>query len=336
MMKSDGELVRSLDRSDSNTSLSFSLYTLIEEFDRPFSSDAEQIPLYKRDLNRWVEERLGSNLQSRLHSALHSSLDHVHREIKERVKQVIENRERRALVDSIVPRSDFAVSYRLDCLNLCAEFREDIQFKFSLGFTSLWQKFVQNQKESLTGSKSNHELPSPSASSLLTSTNELLTTANNISALSTKSGLIMLGGCALVWRSVGWKVLGVVAGVYGSLYMYERLMWTKKAQERAFKRQFADYASSKMKLIVDMTSGNASAQVQQELSMYFAQTIRYVDMEKDDLADGMKQIKVEIDQLLRYVDKGKNLKKQGDQIDNELTEFSRAYLSSESLNSTNE
>jgi mitofusin len=220
----------------------------------------------------------------------------------------------------------------LDCSNLCSDFREDIQFKFSLGFTSLWQRFVQNQKESITGTKPTNELTSPS--SLISSTNDLLTTANNISALTSKSGLLVLGTSALIWRSVGWKVLGVVAGIYGSLYLYERLMWTKKAQERAFKRQYADYASSKMKLIVDMTSGNASAQVQQELSMYFAQTIRYVDMEKDELTDNMKQIRIEIDQLLRYIDKGKKLKKQGDHIDNELSEFSKQYLSSDSIITT--
>ena len=240
------------------------------------------------------------------------------------------------MVDSIVPRSDFAVSYRLDCSNLCADFREDIQFKFSLGFTSLWQRFVQNQNDSLTGSKLANELPSPSSSSLLSSTNEFLTTANNISALSSKSGLLALGAGALVWRGVGWKVLGVVAGIYGSFYVYERLMWTKKAQERLFKRQYADYASSKMKLIVDMTSGNASAQVQQELSMYFAQTIRFVDMEKDDLNDTMKKVRNEIDQLLIYIDKGKKLKKQGDQIDNELSDFSKQYLLADSISAVNE
>ncbi|CAF3350763.1 unnamed protein product [Rotaria socialis] len=304
------------------------LYTLIEEFDRPFSSDPEQIPLYKRDLHHWVEERLGSNLQSRLHSALYTSLNSVHREIQDRVKLVLSNSERKILVDSIVPRSDFNVSYRLDCSNLCSDFREDIEFKFSLGFSCLWQRYVQNQKESLTGSKRMNELSSPS---LLHSTNDLLTTANNISLLTSKSGLLALGSCALIWRSVGWRVLGVVAGIYGSLFLYEKLMWTKKAQERAFKRQYADYASSKMKLIVDMTSGNASAQVQQELSMYFAQTIHYVDMEKDDLADNMQQLRKDIDQLLKYIDKGKKLRKQGDEIDNELREFSKQYLSSDSI-----
>jgi mitofusin 2 len=310
------------------------LYTLIEEFDRPFSSDLEQIPLYKRDLHRWVEDRLGLNLQNRLHSALYSSLNDVHREIKERVKSVLANEERKGNVDTIVPRSDFAVSYRLDCSNLCSDFREDIQFKFSLGLSSLWQRFVQNQTVSMTTAQYTNELSSSSSSSLLNSTNEILTTANNISALTSKSGLLALGAGALVWRGVGWKVLGVVATVYGSFYAYERLMWTKKAQERAFKRQYADYASSKMRLIVDMTSGNASAQVQQELSMYFAQTIRFIDMEKDDLTDSMKQAKVEINHLYSFIEQGKKFKKQGEQIDNSLTLFAKQYLSSDSSLST--
>jgi len=55
----------------------------------------------------------------------------------------------------------------------------------------------------------------------------------------------------------------VCAAVYGSLYVYERLTWTNKARERAFKRQYVDYASSKLRLIVDLTSANCSHQVQQ-------------------------------------------------------------------------
>jgi D-Tyr-tRNAtyr deacylase len=150
--------------------------------------------------------------------------------------------------------------------------------------------------------------------------------------ITSKSALIALGASALVWRSVGWKVLGVVAGIYGGFYVYERLMWTKKAQERAFKRQYADYASSKMKLIVDLTSGNASAQVQQELSMYFAQTIRYVAMEKDDIIDNIQELKDEISQLKIFIDKGKKIKKQGDKIDSELNQFSKQYLLIDSTN----
>lgn len=308
-----------------NFSFCFSLYSLIEDFDRPFSSDVEQIPLYKRDLHRWVEDRLGSNLQSRLNSALHSSLDTVHNEIKERVKKSLVDPKRRSDIDSISPRSDFSVTYALDCSNLCSDFREDIQFKFSLGLPTLWQRFVQTQNDRLLESKSNNELPS--STSLISTTNDLLTTANQISRLSSGSGLILLGATAVVWKSIGWKVVGVVAGLYGGLYLYERLLWTKKAQERAFKRQYADYASAKMKAVVNMTSSNASTQVQQELSMYFAQSMRYVDAERDDIEDSMKQARIEIDQFLKFIDKGKKLKKQGDQYDQDLSDFSKKYLS---------
>lgn len=47
------------------------------------------------------------------------------------------------------------------------------------------------------------------------------------------------------------------------LYAYERLMWSNRAKERAFKRQYVDFAGSKLRMIVDMTSANASHQVQQ-------------------------------------------------------------------------
>ncbi|UJR20811.1 hypothetical protein I4U23_023923 [Adineta vaga] len=291
------------------------LYTLIEEFDRPFSTERDQIPFYKQDLHRWVEERLGSNLQNRLHTALYAALDAVHNEIKDRVKSVLTTAERRAYVDAIVPRADFAISYRLDCSNLCSDFREDIKFKFSLSLASLWERFMLNEKQ--TKYKS---------SSFLNSSNDLITTATHLTELTSTSSFLALGTCALIWRSVGWKMLGVIAGVYGSFYLYERLLWTKNAQERAFKRQYADYASSKMRLIVDLTSGNASAQVQQELSMYFAQTIRYVALEKDDVIDNIQDLKNEIYQLKSYMDKGKKIQKQGDKINNELHQFSKQYL----------
>lgn len=302
----------------------YSLYTLIQEFDRPFSSERGQISLYKRDLHRWLDERLGSNLQNRLHTALYNSLDTVHGEIKERIKSTLLTSEHRSLVDSIIPRSDFAVSYRLDCSNLCSDFQEDIKFKFSLGLSSLWERYVQNQTESNYKSRL-----------LLDPSDNLLAKTNNITILTSKSGLIGLGVAALIWRVIGWKTAGVVASIYGGFYIYERLLWTKKAQERAFKRQYTDYASAKMKLIVDLTSGNASAQVQQELSMYFAQSIHSVAMEKDDVIDSIQEIKKEVNHLQSYIDKGRKIKKQIDKIDNELNQFSKQYLTVDATNTTN-
>lgn len=66
-----------------------------------------------------------------------------------------------------------------------------------------------------------------------------------------------------IGRAAGWRVIAVCGAVYGLVYLYERLTWTNRARERAFKRQYVDYASSKLRLIVDLTSANCSHQVQQ-------------------------------------------------------------------------
>lgn len=66
-----------------------------------------------------------------------------------------------------------------------------------------------------------------------------------------------------VYKAVGWKLIALSASLYGLLYLYERLTWTTKAKERSLKRQFVDYATEKLQLIVSFTSANCSHQVQQ-------------------------------------------------------------------------
>jgi len=64
-------------------------------------------------------------------------------------------------------------------------------------------------------------------------------------------------------KAAGWRIIAVCGAIYGLMYVYERLMWTNKAREQAFKRQYVDYASTKLRLIIDLTSANCSHQVQQ-------------------------------------------------------------------------
>lgn len=66
-----------------------------------------------------------------------------------------------------------------------------------------------------------------------------------------------------IWKTVGWKLISVTLSMYGALYLYERLTWTTRAKERAFKQQFVNYATEKLQMIVSFTSANCSHQVQQ-------------------------------------------------------------------------
>lgn len=45
-------------------------------------------------------------------------------------------------LDSVLPKNQFEIAYRLDCRNLCADFQEDIQFRFSFGITALMERFL--------------------------------------------------------------------------------------------------------------------------------------------------------------------------------------------------
>jgi hypothetical protein len=63
--------------------------------------------------------------------------------------------------------------------------------------------------------------------------------------------------------------LAITGTLYGLVFLYERLMWTRKAQERLFKKQYADYATSKLKLIVDLTSQSAADQVEKFVVVFF-------------------------------------------------------------------
>ena len=61
--------------------------------------------------------------------------------------------EERGQLSNALPKRDFEIAYKLDCRNLCSEFQEDIQFRFSLGITALMHKFLGSQgaKSTLTG-----------------------------------------------------------------------------------------------------------------------------------------------------------------------------------------
>ena len=283
---------------------------MVNEFDRPFSSDPEQIPLYKEALHQWIDERLASHLQHRLHPALHRALDAFYRDVNERVKSMVFTDEQKLAVTRIVPRSDFNIFYRLDCSNLCSHFREDIRFKFSLSIFSPWHHWIQHlSPRSLTDLDDDKRSMKPTSS-----------------VLTSKSWLLAFGIGGLVWCGLDWKIVASVASMYGGVYLYERLMWTRKAQERAFQRQYVDYVSSHMRRIVDLTAGNASAQVQRELTMYSDQTLRHVQLEKDALVQRIQRSKHGLDHLECLMAKGKKISKQGDQISHELDQFARRCL----------
>lgn len=59
--------------------------------------------------------------------------------------------DKKQLTVNVLPRREpFEILYRLNCDNLCADFREDLQFRFSWGITALIARFAGKNSNKMT------------------------------------------------------------------------------------------------------------------------------------------------------------------------------------------
>ncbi len=58
------------------------IYNLIDQYERPFHPEEHQLNWYKKELHKFVEQKLGSNLSSRLNAALLQNLELTQKEIR--------------------------------------------------------------------------------------------------------------------------------------------------------------------------------------------------------------------------------------------------------------
>ena len=239
--------------------------------------------------------------------------------------------------------------------NLCADFQEDIRFRFSLGFSAIIQKFFasgnalqkrnvaagdagfNNQKRNdgnnRPGSGLSRDLspqfsvpPAPGLGNNNVPDEWSIATKVAIAAISSQGtmGGLLVGG--LLLKTVGWRAIAAITAAYGGIYLYERLTWTNTAKCREFKRQYVEHAARKLRLVVDMTSANCSHQVQQELSSTFARLCHLVDETTTDLKESIDRVDVTLQRLDEGANRSKVLKNQANFIANKLDLFDRSYL----------
>ncbi|GCC32717.1 hypothetical protein chiPu_0011181 [Chiloscyllium punctatum] len=222
--------------------------------------------------------------------------------------------------------------------NFERRFEEDIDFHFSLGWTMLINRFLgpKSSRRALTGYNDQvpRQLPiTPVSTSLpplpqgsMTQEELMVSMITGLASLTSRTsmGIIVVGG--VVWKAVGWRLIALSVGMYGLLYVYERLTWTTRAKERAFKRQLVDYAAEKLQLIVGYTGSNCSHQVQQELTGTFAQLCQQVDVTRQNLDEEIKDLNKKIELLDSLQSKAKLLRNKAGWLDSELNMFTHQYL----------
>uniref|UniRef100_A0A670YZX5 Mitofusin 2 n=1 Tax=Pseudonaja textilis TaxID=8673 RepID=A0A670YZX5_PSETE len=313
------------------------LSVLVDEFQLDFHPSPVVLKVYKNELHRHIEEGLGRNMSDRCSGSISASLQTMQQEMIDGLKPLLPV-SLRGQIELLVPRQCFTLSYDLNCDKLCADFQEDIQFHFSLGWTMLVNRFLgpKNTRRALMGysdqvqrplplTPANPSLP-PMPQGSLTQEELMVSMVTGLASLTSRTsmGILVIGG--VVWKAVGWRLIALSLGLYGLLYIYERLTWTTKAKERAFKRQFVDYAGEKLQLIVSYTGSNCSHQVQQELAGTFAQLCQQVDVTREDLEKELAGLNQKIEILDTLQSRAKLLRNKAGWLDSELNMFTHQYL----------
>uniref|UniRef100_G1RF89 Mitofusin 2 n=1 Tax=Nomascus leucogenys TaxID=61853 RepID=G1RF89_NOMLE len=313
------------------------LSVLVDDYQMDFHPSPVVLKVYKNELHRHIEEGLGRNMSDRCSTAITNSLQTMQQDMIDGLKPLLPVSVR-SQIDMLVPRQCFSLNYDLNCDKLCADFQEDIEFHFSLGWTMLVNRFLgpKNSCRALMGyndqvqrpiplTPANPSMP-PLPQGALTQEEFMVSMVTGLASLTSRTsmGILVVGG--VVWKAVGWRLIALSFGLYGLLYVYERLTWTTKAKERAFKRQFVEHASEKLQLVISYTGSNCSHQVQQELSGIFAHLCQQVDVTRENLEQEIAALNKKIEVLDSLQSKAKLLRNKAGWLDSELNMFTHQYL----------
>ncbi|KAM8954418.1 mitofusin-1 isoform 2-T2 [Pelodytes ibericus] len=314
------------------------LSLLVDKFDEDFHPSPQVLKHYKNDLNTHIEKGMGRKLADRCSSAVNTSIQKAQEDIIGNLKPLLPSSVQKEICTSL-PCRTFDLSYNLNCDKLCADFQEDIAFRFSFGWTSLVNRYLgdKNARLLLAFAEPTFQVPRPVSTPMSNGIPSMphqsasqeefvFSVMSGLASLTSRGsmGVIVIGG--IIWRALGWKLIaGTILG-YGGLYLFERLTWTTRAKERTFKKQFVNYAAQKLHMIVSITSANCSHQVQKELENTFIHLCQQVDLTERELIQSINNLSEEIKQLDEIQGNSRVLRNKATQLETQLDNFIKTFL----------
>ncbi|XP_039878116.1 mitofusin-1 isoform X2 [Simochromis diagramma] len=322
-----------------------SLPVLVDEFRADFSPTQETLLLYKTKLLQHVEERLIGGLHHRCSVGVLRDIRDAQSHMIDAVRPLLSP----ALQEQLsTPSASFELTYDLGLAALCADFQENIDFQFSLGWTALVTRFIgaANAKRALSGADRAQKASSAQRHicetfrknrvhmetvSLLqersTFRDEMVVSiATGLVSVTSRASMTVLVIGGVVWRSVGWRLIALSVSLYGLLYLYEKLTWTDASRERALKQQFVEHAAQRLRAIVPVASSACSHQVCKELSSTFSRLTQRVELSDAELEGNIRQLSFRIQRLENIQRRSKAFRNRATELETQLEVFSVQYL----------
>ncbi|CAB1453151.1 unnamed protein product [Pleuronectes platessa] len=312
-----------------------SLPVLVEEFRGDFSPTHENLQIYKTKLLQHVEERLVGCLSHRCspsvlrdirdaqrHMTGNGSVSLCPQTLDDILLSHEEDSVRPLLSPSVqeqlfAPSSCFELTYDLGLAVLCADFQENIEFQFSLGWTALVSRFIgaANAKRALSGCG-----PRPQEDEMV------LSTATGLVSVTSRASMTVLVIAGVVWRSVGWRPVFVSLSLYTLLYLYEKLTWTDSNRERVLKQQVVAHAARRLRAVIPVVSSACSQQVCKEVLATLGRASQRVELREAELEAHVRQLSLRIQRLENIQRRSKAFRNRATELETQLDSFSARYL----------
>uniref|UniRef100_A0A8C4E1J7 Dynamin-type G domain-containing protein n=1 Tax=Dicentrarchus labrax TaxID=13489 RepID=A0A8C4E1J7_DICLA len=270
-----------------------SLPVLVDEFRADFNPTQETLELYKTvsTLLQHVEERMVGCLAHRCSVSVLRDIRDAQRHMIDSVRPLLSLSVQEQL---FAPSASFELTYDLGLAAICDDFRENIEFQFSLGWTALVTRFI-----GATNAKRVELLYSVLILVLIRGSFPPSLCLCLVKAqVSLRCFRCLRCVCVLqVWRSVGWRLIALSLSLYGLLYLYEKLTWTNASRERALKRQFVEHVAHRLRAVIPISSSACSQQVNKELTSTFSRLSQRVDLSEAELEGNIRQLSFRIQRL---------------------------------------
>uniref|UniRef100_A0A8C4DZ17 Dynamin-type G domain-containing protein n=1 Tax=Dicentrarchus labrax TaxID=13489 RepID=A0A8C4DZ17_DICLA len=263
-----------------------SLPVLVDEFRADFNPTC-LVVFSVQKLLQHVEERMVGCLAHRCSVSVLRDIRDAQRHMIDSVRPLLSLSVQEQL---FAPSASFELTYDLGLAAICDDFRENIEFQFSLGWTALVTRFIgaTNAKRALSSSNPQLQVGSFPPSLCL-----CLVKAQ----VSLRCFRCLRCVCVLqVWRSVGWRLIALSLSLYGLLYLYEKLTWTNASRERALKRQFVEHVAHLSEHLAQSET-HLLCLCLRELTSTFSRLSQRVDLSEAELEGNIRQLSFRIQRL---------------------------------------
>ncbi|KAF8360398.1 fzo-1 [Pristionchus pacificus] len=314
------------------------LSVVMDKFERAFVDDPVDIKEFKRELAKFVDDYLTSDLEARCTGGLMTRIWNIENSMFQCVKTLLPDEYQPKLEEVWRYRAPFKFQICINVPQLVNDFHEDLEFRFTLGLSAIIRRIVAYRmgqpvtaiRGNLLSFKKNVEAQAEGGNQgdaeAAMMSQMVLTSATYLANGGVGLGLVGL----VMYRAIGWKVLTSVCAVYGGLYAYERLRWNNSAKEQHLKEQFRAHLATKMQHVAAAHTSHCETQAARDLEQVYEglrATVGGVHRDMKDKVDEQKKAIEGVDKTLKGLG---SIKGKTAYVLSSLERFAMDYLRSDS------